>query len=164
MKKTLIIILMSVVALLTAPSCISQGKVFKEAASLPGVTSVYIGTAMMRLAGGAASVSEYGEYAKYISDIKSIEVLSCEDASQIKAVSDICNRILAEMHYEVLLEADEGNEHTVIYGGVADTENPDIIDDMVIVSQEASEYDVVFIRGKINVAQMMQDNAADKDK
>ncbi|MDO4318963.1 MAG: DUF4252 domain-containing protein [Bacteroidales bacterium] len=157
MKKTLIIMLMLIVALMTAPSCISQAKVFKEVASMPDVTSVYIGPAMLRLAGGAASVGGYGEYSQYISDLKSIEVISCEKASSIEKVSAACDRMLAQMHYEILLEANEEDEHAIIYGGIPDGENPDILDDIVIVSREKGEFSLVYIRGKINVGEMVKE-------
>lgn len=159
MKKTIIIMLMSVVAFMTAPSCISQAKVFKEIASMPDVTSVYIGPALLRLGGAAAS--SVGDYSKYISGIKSIEIISCENPSAIKAVSDACDRKLAEMNYDILLEANEPDEQTTIYGGVGDAANPEILDDIVIVCREKSEFSLIYIRGKINVGEMVKENMSD---
>lgn len=163
MKKTLSILVLAIAALLTAPSCISQAKVFKDAASLPDVTSVYIGPALLKMAGSASTMGGYGDYSQYVSGVKNLEILTCESPRAIDRLATVCDSIISTLHYEVMLDANEDNEHTVIYAGVPDQENPSVIEGLLIVNREKNEYNLVFIRGKIDIGKMASDFSKNKD-
>ncbi len=156
MKKILTTITLSLLCIFMAPSCISQGKIFKDVSNLPGVTTVYIGPAMMKLAGTGMAMSDDKDYAKYVKDIKSIDVMTCEEASSVPQVRALCDSIVEARQFELLLESNDDGEHTSMYGRVPENEG-DFIEDLLIYNVSAKECNFVYIRGKVDVGAIMSE-------
>lgn len=157
MRRNIIIALILGIMAILPTSCIGQAKVFKEVAALPNVTSVYIGKAAMRL--GMAAAMMDGEIAamKAIKDINSLEVINCDHAATIPEATRLADKAIQRLNLELLVDTQEDREHTAIYGGVADDDHPDIIHNLLIYNTEPGELNLVFIKGKINVAELMKE-------
>ncbi len=157
MKRTLILLFVSCLFALAPTSCVGQAKVFTSIAKLDGVTSVYIGKAALRLGAGAAMLQ--GEFAgsKAIRKLNSIEVVSVENSAVIPKAKTEAEKIIADKKMDVLVETKEDNESVVIYGGVPDSKNADIINDMLIYTCEPSELNLIYINGVINLAELLQE-------
>lgn len=127
-------------------SC-GQLKVFKGADSIPGVETVYIGGTMLRLGMNAAG-AEYAEMGKElgadISGLEAMEVISAEKSDAIAKLKPLVDRVVKEGKYEVGLQNTEADETTTIYFSPADSKQKS---NMLIVSQEKSELDVVLLKG-----------------
>lgn len=158
MRRIFIISVVSVFFLLFPVSCIGQAKVFESLAKMPDVTSVYIGKAAMRLGAGASFMSGEFAGANAIKKINSLEVISCEKKSAIPEVKKKADAIIAQFKMDVLVETNENNERVLIYGGTPEDGNEDYIDNLLIYEVSDNELNIVYIDGKINVKEFMNES------
>lgn len=160
MKRTLILVLISVVMCMIPAGCVGQAKVFESVAKLPDVTSVYIGKAAMRMAGGAAMVSSElsGASADAIKKINSLEIITCENKKSIPAAEAKVAEIIAKLKLEVLVETNEGDEKAIIYGGVPVEGDSDYVQNILIYNSTPSELNLVYIDGRINLTEFVKDS------
>lgn len=160
MKKILTILAAVAVVAVAVQSCSAQ-KIFDKTAKLPGVTSVYVGPAMMKL-GMAFAAGEGDDFTKFARDIKSVEVLTSETAAAAKSLIAACDSVVAARGYEQLLDVKESNETTVIYGAVPESSKNNEINGMLILTQDQKEVNLVYINGKIDINQMMNEYSEKK--
>lgn len=137
-------------------SCAGQAKVFKSVASMPDVTSVYIGPAAMRFAQMSSVLDHDKVAADAVKSIKSLEVIECDEQDRIPAVAAKAQAIIDELKLEVILETKDDGEACVIYGLVSQKE-PEYLESLLIVSRDEDEYSLVYINGKINIDELMED-------
>lgn len=127
-------------------SC-GQLKVFKGADSIPGVETVYIGSTLLRMGMGSAG-EDYAEMGKEfgvdVSKLEAIEVLSAEKPDAIAKLKPYIDRVVKEGNYEVAMQNNEDGETDTIYFSPANAKNRS---NMLIVSQEKGELDVVLLQG-----------------
>lgn len=127
-------------------SC-GQLKVFKGADSIPGVETVYIGSTLLRMGMGSAG-EDYAEMGKEfgvdVSKLEAIEVLSAEKPDAIAKLKPYIDRVVKEGNYEVAMQNNEDGEVDTIYFSPSDANNRS---NMLIVSQEKDELDVVLLQG-----------------
>ncbi len=146
-----------IVLLIMPASCIGQAKMFKSVASMPDVTSVYIGPAAMRFAQVSSVLDNDKVAADAVKSIKSLEVISCDETKRIPAVAAQAQKIIDEMKLDVILETRDDGEVCVIYGHISE-DNPEYLESLLIVSREDDdEYNLVYINGKININELMDD-------
>lgn len=153
MKQTMLKILLLIAAMTAGISCRAE-KIFESLASNPNVESVYVGKAMMGMARGFLSADNDGDTRaalKAVKDINSIEIISCENESAIKEIKEKARKIIAKLKLEVVLEAKEKNEKTVIYGRVPSAGNSSAVSNMVIETTEPGEYNLIHINGIIDI-------------
>lgn len=154
MKKFSIVIITIALALVGAQSCIAQAKLFKSAAGIKGVTSIYISPTMLKL---GASFSDLGHgLDEAVSDLKALEIITCEEENKLPHVKETCQQVISSLGGELLLEVNEDDEHVVIYGTVPEGET--YAEELVIeVSDEDDgEYTVIYLKGKIDMAQIAE--------
>lgn len=158
MKKILTILAAVAVVVVAVQSCSAQ-KIFSKTAKLPGVTSVYVGPAMMKL-GMAFAAGEGDDFTKFARDIKSVEVLTSETAEAAKSLKAACDSVVGARGYEQLLDVTDKNETTVIYGAVPESSNNSEINGMLILTQDQKEVNLVYINGKIDLNRMLDEYGA----
>lgn len=156
MKNCMKFIVLLIVLAIFPSSCAGQAKMFKSVASMPDVTSVYIGPAAMRFAQAASVFDNDKVDADAVKSIKSLEVIQCDEESRIPEVAAKVQSIIDEMKLEVLVHTKEDGEECVIYGLVAD-KDPEYLESLLIVSHDEDEYNLVYINGKININELMED-------
>lgn len=127
-------------------SC-GQLKVFKGAENIPGVETVYLGGTILRMGLNSAG-KEYAEMGKElgadISTIEAMEVISAENQTAIAKIKPLIERAVKEGKYEIGTQVTEDDESTTIYLSPANNKQRS---NMLIVSQEKDELDVVLLQG-----------------
>lgn len=153
--KNLIRTIVIVLALAVMPaSCVGQAKMFKSVASLPDVTSVYIGPAAMKFANAASVVEGDKMSAEAIKQIKSLEVIDCDNKASIPAAVEEARKIIDGMKLDVILESVDDDDITVIYGRTPEDDSQ-YIESILIESRSADSFSLVYINGKIDIDKLV---------
>lgn len=141
----------------------AEKRVFESVAGLPGVESVYVGPAAFRMMGnknmlkGMAGVPS--GITESLQSIKSLEVLECDNAASKEYIKAAIEKIVRENNLEIILETNEDGESTRIYAHVPSEDAP--LKDLLIENSEKDEYDVVYIKGTIDIAALQLMNNGD---
>jgi len=150
MKKYLAPILFILTFMLSVTSC-SANRIFSDIPSGNGITKVYIGKAMMKLA-GVSSFSSMPEVKDAVKSVDNIEVITCENRAKIPEVREKAQQIIHSMNLEQVVDVDDDGEITQIYM-CPDKDNEGVVSLLIITCDEDSEYTIVCIRGKIDPSQ-----------
>ena len=146
--KTLLCILLCV---LTFISCSAQ-RTFSEIASQKGVTSVFVGKTMLKLAGSSMSLATNQsaiDVSRIINDLSSIEIINCDDKNVLPTIKKKCQKILSAYPFEVMTEVNDDGENVEI-SGVLDKEGR-FIEMLLITVSEDDELTYILMKGKIDV-------------
>ena len=134
----------------------ANDRIFGEVANLPGVESVYIGPAALRLA--MKSLPTEGKLVDglggAIRELKSVEVIECDNRKSIDKIEKFARGLIDSLSLEVIVEATENDEKTRIYGIVPEGGKENTINALLIESREKDEYTLVYIRGVIDLTEI----------
>lgn len=156
MKKIGLVIMLALVALIGTQSCIAQSKFFKEAASVEGVTSVYISPLLLKLGGSETKVGHGLDEA--IKELTAFEIITTEDnCKDIRKVAELCRKKIADLKCDVLMEVNEEDENFKIYANVP--EGSEYADLLMIEDDEPEEYTLIYVKGKIDLAKIMKNQS-----
>lgn len=127
-------------------------RMFSEVASMEGVTSVFIGKTMLKVAG--ASISIDGDQtgfniSKIIKDLTSIEIITCDEDKNLKEIETKCQSILAEYPFEVLTETSDDGK-TIRISGVFDKDEKNILILLISITGN-DEASFILLKGKIDI-------------
>ena len=130
-------------------SCAGQ-KIFTEVSAMKGVTSIYIGPTMLKLAGTSIDFGrnqEAVDLKKLTKGLSSIEIVQC-DNDLSEEVEKVCQKILSRYPFEIVTEVSEGNQNVEISSVL----NKDGItmDMMLITVKENQELVYILLKGKID--------------
>jgi len=157
MKKILATAIMLMLVLVSATSCRAQ-KEFSDLAEIEGVTSIFIGKTMLRMAGGIAGdymKSDDMDFSNAIENLTSVEILTAEKSSAVSKLSPMLESKIKSMNAEQLMEVNEDNEKVVIYSQPYPGDST-LCSSLLIVTREPKEISVVMIKGKINPVKIAQ--------
>lgn len=154
MKKITIIFVAMIMATLSMTSC-GQMTYLNGLKGDKNIETVYIGKAMMKMAGAAVDVSTSSAVPKEaVKSVDALEVASTENMNSIPKLKAMVDKIVKEQKMELLLETNEDDENTYIYGVMSEDGN--VMNLMLIYAQEKTEADIVIIKGKIDTAKLAQ--------
>lgn len=157
MKKIGLSIMVALFALIGTQSCIAQSKLFKDAAAIEGVTSVYISPLLLKLGGGETKVGHGLDDA--IKELTAFEVITTEEnCKDLKKVAELCRKKIADMKCDVLMEVNEDDETVKIYANIP--EGSEYADLLMLEVNEADEYTLVYVKGKIDLAKIMKNKSS----
>lgn len=148
--RTIRLLLLWVLGMITI-SCSAQ-RTLSDVASMKGVTSVYIGKAMLKLAGSTMSIGkdETGlDISKLIKDLTSIEIITCEDKKIANEVQKKCQKALSKYPMEVITEVKDDGQNVEI-SGVFEKDG-DILNMLLISVTGSDEPTYILMKGKINI-------------
>lgn len=135
-------------------NCTAQ-RVFSEVASMKGVSSVYIGKTMLKLAGASMKITgdqSAIDLSKLFKDLTSIEIISCDDKGVADKVETKCKNILSRRQMEVITETFSDGKNIQIAGVFdKDGRNLEILLISVTGNDEAS---FILLTGKIDVVSL----------
>ncbi len=154
--KTLRIFLIILAACLTFTSCRAQREL-QELSAIKDIQSVYVGKAMLSLAGASMgnSLNAPGfDGSKLMKNLTSIEVVTTQNKKSAKEANTLIDKYLDTHKMEVLTEVSESNEHVLI-SGETDPESGNIKKILIKVT-EPSEFTCVLIKGNIS-PEMLQE-------
>lgn len=154
MKKFSLIVVVLICAILGAQNCNAQAKVFKEAAAIEGVTSIYISPLLLKM-GGTKSLGHGLDDA--VKEIKAFEMIESEQTGERQAkVVDICRKKIASLGCELLMEVNDDEDKVKIYASVP--KGSEYADQLIIeVDETGKEYVVIYVKGKIDLQKVMKD-------
>ena len=165
MKRSLILFLISLIAA-TAPSDIfaAEKRVFAGVANMPGVESVYVGPAALRLMGAAATMTSGmpgvpPDLLKSLHSIKSLEVLECSNPESNAKIKAAVKKIIDTNTLELILERKDAEESVRIYAYVPENSSElTPLCNLLIENSESDEYSVVYINGTLDIAELERMN------
>lgn len=131
--------------------CLAQ-RILTEAASMKGVSSVFIGKTMLKVAG--ASISIGGDQStinmsKIFKDLTSIEILSCDEKGNMDKLEKKCRSILSAYPFEVLTET-SGDGKNIQISGVFDKGGQNF-ETLLIAITGSEEVSFILLNGKIDI-------------
>lgn len=162
MKRFIATLAATVLLMASAISCRAQ-KEFSDLAEIDGVTSIYIGKAMLKMAGSMAgnyTGSNDMDLSQAIKDLTSVEVLTTERLSAVKKLAPMLDKKLKSMNAEQLMEVNEDREQVVIYAQPYPGDST-LCSSLLIVTREPNEMNIVMLKGKIDPAKIAQEAAND---
>lgn len=141
MKKTMIIIMLSVITLTAS----AQESLFKKYEDAKGVETVYVSKALLALASGYMNVGDMN--IKSIAEkIESIRVLNCEDRTIAQKLKADAIAEFKKGKYEEMLRHKDNSEQTYIYMKKAGRLN-----EFVLLNIETDEVQVINITGTMTM-------------
>lgn len=145
--KYILCIVMSIICF----DCLAQ-RMLSEAASMKGVSSVFIGKTMLKVAG--ASISIGGDQSainmsKIFKDITSIEIISCDEEGNAESLEKKCRSILSVYPFEVLTET-SGDGKNIQISGIFDKAGQNIMTLLISITGN-DEASFILLNGKIDI-------------
>lgn len=132
-------------------SCSAQ-RTFSEIASAKGVTSVFVGKTMLKLAGSSMSLATNQsaiDVSRIIKDLSSIEIINCDDIKVLSNIKKECQKILSAYPFEVITEVNDDGENVEI-SGVLDKDGR-FIEMLLITVSDDDDLTYILMKGKIDV-------------
>lgn len=156
MKKLIFTLLVWVAAIMIAPLSSAQTKMFKDAAAIKGVTSVYISPALLELGADVGKLG-YG-LDNAVEELKGLELItanfSLEDRDK---VIELCRKAYSALNASLLVDIKEDGEAVKLYAQL--DPGTTIARQMVLeINEESGNYTVIYIRGKIDISKIIKDN------
>lgn len=161
MKTKVTLVIIALVMAIT-PS-FAADRVFSSLRNLPGVEITYIGPAALRLAGRSPLAdADFALASAVMKDIESIEIVECENPESIPQLEAFTQNLMNELHLEPLVEDESKGEINRIYAMVPQKgEESGSLGNLLIESVEPGSYELVFVKGAIDLNAMMK--AAEED-
>lgn len=163
-RKLAILIVSLIMTILPATvSAAPAQRIFSEISNLPGVESTYIGPAALRLAGSYIPLDDasMGGIGSAIKSLKSIEVVECDNPKSFNKLRKFCDGLVDSLNLEIIIESTEDDEKTRIFGLVPDgdgTQDGNTLEGLLIETLEKGEYNLVFVRGTIDLSKLELNN------
>jgi hypothetical protein len=152
MKRILFFFIISMMTVIVqAADSPSKERVLGKLASLPGVESVYIGPAALRLA--FSSANAIPGIPAGVKNITSVEVIDCSNKESESQIRNFVKKLVKQRKFEEIVENASEGERTVIYGYVPDS-STSTLNNVLIENSEDGEYVLVYIEGTINIAEL----------
>lgn len=153
MKKRFYLIIAAMIVALACTTVNAENRLFKNISKMDGVTSVYVGKQMLKLAGDMNLVGNTGNFdtSKLLSKLTGVEVVTCDNKKYAKEVSKKIDGIIKSMgDLEIVTEVDDNEDakdksHVVIYA--KSTPGSDIIKTLLINVQSENEPTIVALHG-----------------
>ncbi|MDE5553762.1 MAG: DUF4252 domain-containing protein [Muribaculaceae bacterium] len=156
MNKYIIRVLVFVLVAFAAIKAAAQTKIFKEAAAIEGVTSVYISPSLLNL-GADIGMLGYG-LDDAVVDLNGLEVItSTYSLVDRKKVKDLCNKVIDSLGTELLIDINEEGENVRLFAEL-DEGSPYAKQMVLEIDEPKDNYTVIYIRGKIDMSKIIKDN------
>lgn len=156
MNKNIIRVIFCILIGFAAIEVSAQTKIFKEAAAVEGVTSVYISPSLLNL-GADIGMLGYG-LDDAVVDLKGLEVItSTYSLVDRKKVKDLCNKVIDTLGTELLIDINEEGENVRLFAEL-DEGTPYAKQMVLEIDEPKDNYTVIYIRGKIDMSKIIKDN------
>lgn len=143
--------------ILTALSLNSSAqRLLPEVSSLRGVTSVYVGEAMIKAAGNSKIQNGNRtsiDFSKIINDLTAIEVIKCVNRMSARRVKNLCDSVLSQYPFEVISSV-TSDQRNVNVSGVKKTKN--FLSMLLISFIEGPNTVYILLQGNINIENLNQ--------
>jgi hypothetical protein len=154
-RKILASIVATIIATMSLCSC-AQSRFFSSYASQPGVVTVYVSKAMIRLgntiSGKFVSGVDSKALSKIISSASSIEVLAADNSASPEVRKQLLS-ITDDEKYELLTEVTDGSNTTRIYIECADE---DTVLRILIFNIDPEDINAISVAGKFSLSDLAE--------
>ena len=148
--KTKRFFLFMIILCMMSISCAGQ-KTLSEVSNIKGVTSVYIGKMMLKMAGSSidlGSDQEAVDIGKLVKELTSIEIVQCSGESAEKA-EKVCRKVMSAFPLEIVTEVSKDNQKVEI-SGVLNKDGKTM--SMLLISvEESNQLVYILLKGKISL-------------
>ncbi len=131
-------------------NCTAQ-KTLSEVSSIKGVTSIYIGKMMLKMAGSSIDIGsgkDAVDLGRLTKDLNSIEIVQC-DGNTIDKAQKTCSKVLSKYPFEIITEVTKENQKIEI-SGVLNKDGKTM--SMLLISVvESNELVYILLKGKIDI-------------
>lgn len=153
-----ILMLLSVVMSMTLMSC-AQLKVFKEVSGMSGVETVNVGKIAMQFAKKSVTAGDKYVPKDAVRDMEGVEIVTAGNPEAIEAVRKVLLRVLQEGDYQAVIESNGNGESSAIYTIIPPDNNEEgICRNILIVSDEPWELNIVLLKGTFNIDKIVSSN------
>jgi len=152
MKNIMRLFVFATLCITCIPSAYTQ-KVFTEIAKTKGVTSIYVGKAMLRIASGSAMQNMMGDKLNIdcmLNYLDSIEIITCKSPDAIAEMEKVGAKVIDSLDLEVLTEVEEDNMRMVMMGAI--DKNQTEVKTVLIYVNDNGEVAYIVMRGNIPVS------------
>ena len=132
-------------------SCSAQ-RTLSEVASMNGVTSIFVGKTMLKVAGSSMALGDNQsaiDLSKLIKSLTSIEIIQCDNIETSKKVQQKCKSILSKYPFEVITEVTADGQNVEI-SGVFRKEGK-YLDMLLIAVTQNAQPTYILLKGNINI-------------
>lgn len=145
--------------------CTGNERVLADIASRYDVASVYIGKAALQMAGsnmlagkiGGKNQSEMKRIGESVKELESVEIVSCDRESVIPELRKEVAALENQLNLEMLIDTRESDKITVVYRSIPHDDADDVIDSLLIETNDGGNYCLIFIKGRIELSKLYQD-------
>lgn len=137
MKRKLLAIIAAIIVAAVVIPANAKGRLFKEMSNVKGCTSVYVGEAVLRVAGDFKLIGETGgvNLNKLMKKVSYIEIVTCENSQYTKDVIAKASDIVSNIeNLEIITEVSESSSNAdsptnivIYYRPVKNTEFMDLL-------------------------------------
>lgn len=151
-KKLFTLIGAILISMAVSLSCTAQ-RLFPNLKADDGLTSIYVGKTMLRLAGGTGKLmgNDNIDIDKFIKYLSSVEIVSAEKKKCINTLDKTLDEYLkSHPDIEIATEIKDDEDDVTIYTVPGKTE--DSIGQILLVVKESDEFTVIDLRGDIPIS------------
>lgn len=154
MKRFSVFLAAILITLIGSQSCIAQSRIFKEAAAIKGVTSIYVSPMLLKFGTGINDMDLGHGLDEAVSEIKGFELITCDEKIEVGKVKAICDEIIFKLGCELLMEINERDDNVKIYGTPID--GTTFVSQIILEVYDESNYDytMIYIKGKIDLSKL----------
>lgn len=147
MKTRLLLLLCTLLPLVAC----SQSRYLSTLPTGADVNRLFIGPAMMKVAGNIDTGDEIGN--QLMKEVKSIEIYNCENAKLVESAAQAFDKVLQESKAEELVyNEDDSDVNKILL--IPSADNPDAGTLIVYNLEKKSEVNIVVLNGKIDMAKL----------
>ncbi len=154
MKKLLSAALPAILCLIFSMNCNAQ-KIFSELAAIPGVQSTCIGTEDMSQGMNKQLLGnmDFGDITSgIVEEVSMVETIISTDDEVTEKVKSKFGKILKKLKLTLITETTDGEDSVAIYAIPSPAGKDAGYTDLVVVTSDESDFILVHIAGKINMA------------
>lgn len=147
MKTRLLLLLCTLLPLVAC----SQSRYLSTLPTGADVNRLFIGPAMMKVAGNIDTGDEIGN--QLMKEVKSIEIYNCENAKLVESAAQAFDKVLQESKAEELVyNEDDSDVNKILL--IPSADNPEAGTLIVYNLEKKSEVNIVVLNGKIDMAKL----------
>lgn len=153
--KTFRILMTAMIVFLTSLAACAGNRLFSNLPKSDNLSVVYISKAMMRM--GLSMAGNDGALGKVKGSIKNangMEIVSADSPATVDLLRKETASKIKDLHLESMLSTRDGEESVNIFCGKMINDNS--VRDILIVTDEPNEYNVIYIQGDIDINSLSQ--------
>lgn len=149
MKKKLLTILTVIVMAFCCTSAQAADKLFKNLKQMDGLTAVYVGQPLLKMAGGSSIITSGLDIGDLVNNLDAIYVVNCDEKGAYEYFKPQAESVLRSLHnLNAAADISDDGQHVVIYT-MSGTEPGTFSRIIIAVDEPKEEYTFIDLQGNI---------------